>query len=135
MFERASCTRLYFLLQKLSRLCYQLLMPGNLQSSWTEGDRRQLPVALCQSKWLTFLGIATRWQTVILLFLMLRIIMGMANLSSWFSVCFNCSPGCGGLIRSSTDRRPKVSFHFQSCLLVSTALNRSFISLPEPHSF
>ena len=34
-----------------------------------------------------------------------------------------------------TDGRSKVSFHFQSCLLAITALNRSFISLVEPDSF
>ena len=34
-----------------------------------------------------------------------------------------------------TDSQSKVSFHFQSCLLVSTTLNRSFINLAEPDSF
>ena len=68
------------------RLCYQLLTPGNLQSAWTEGDRCCLPVAPCQSNWLTSLGIATRWQTVVLLLSMLCIIIGTANLSSWFPV-------------------------------------------------
>ena len=33
------------------------------------------------------------------------------------------------------DGQSKVSIHFQSCLLVSTVLNRSFISLTEPDSF
>ena len=34
-----------------------------------------------------------------------------------------------------TDGQSKVSFHFQSCLLPNTALNRLFISLMEPDSF
>ena len=54
-----------FYLHDLSRSCYQLLTPVNLQSALTEGDRRRLPVAPYQSKELTSLGIA-RWQTVII---------------------------------------------------------------------
>ena len=34
-----------------------------------------------------------------------------------------------------TNGQSKVSFHFQLCLLVSTALNWLFISLAEPDSF
>ena len=33
------------------------------------------------------------------------------------------------------DGQSKVNFHFQSCLLVSTMLNRSFISLAKTDSF
>ena len=36
--------------------------------------------------------------------------------------------------RKATDGQSKVSFHFESCLLVSTALNRSSVSLAEPDS-
>ena len=36
------------------------------------------------------------------------------------SLCFNHSPGCGSHIHCGTHGRPKVSFHFQSCLLVGT---------------
>ena len=39
------------------------------------------------------------------------------------SLCFNRSPGCGSHICCCTHGWPKVSFHFQSCLLVSTMLN------------
>ena len=55
-----------FYLHNLSCSCYQLLTPGNFQSALTEEDRRRLPVASYQSKWLISLGIA-RWQTVVLL--------------------------------------------------------------------
>ena len=96
----------YFLFHNVSRLCYQLLTPGNLQSALTEGDRRHLPVAshsissLCQSKQLTSLCIA-RWQTVVLLLSTLRITMATANLCSWLPV-FLCPPGFGCHIRCGT---------------------------------
>ena len=52
------------------------------------------------------------------------------------SLCFNHSPGCGSHIRCSTHGWPKVSFHFQSCLLVNMyRVESSFISLAEPNSF
>ena len=70
----------------LSRLCYQLLTPWNLQSALTERDRRSLQVTPFQSKRLTVtLGIA-RWQTVVLLLSTLRIIVATANFSSWLPV-------------------------------------------------
>ena len=80
----------------MSCSCYQLLTPGNLQSTLTEGDHRHLPVtshsifSLCQSKQLDSLGIA-RWQTVFLLSSMLRLITTMANLSSGFPVFWSFS--------------------------------------------
>ena len=114
----------FFLLHNLSCLCYQLLTPGNLRCP---------PVALCESKRVTSLGIA-RWHTVVLLS-MLRIIMATANLSSWFPVSFDCSPRCDSHIHCGTHGWPKVSSHFQSCLLANTTLNRLFISLVEPDSF
>ena len=114
----------FLLLHNLSGLCYQLLTPGNL---------RCLPVAPCESKWVTSLGI-TRWQTVVLLST-LHIIMATANLSSWFSVSFNCSPSCDSHIHCGTNGWPKVSSHFQSCLLANTVLNRLFICLVELDSF
>ena len=59
----------YFLRQNLSCSCYQLLMPGNLQSAWLtqplRGDHRRLPVAPCEGKQLTSLGIANSRFVVI----------------------------------------------------------------------
>ena len=67
-----------------------------------------LPVAPCQSRRLTSLSIA-RWQS----FLLLSILC---------------------IIMAYLLRYTRISFHFQSCLLASTTLNQSFISLTEPDS-
>ena len=95
-----------FYLHNLSRSCYQLLTPGNLQSALTEGDCHCLPVAPYQSKWLTSLGIA-RWQTVVLLLSTLCIIMPQLICPLGLqSFCFNRFPDCGSPIRCGhTDGR------------------------------
>ena len=120
----------------LSPSCYRLLIPGNLQSALTEGDHRCLPVTPYQSKRLTSLGVA-RWQTVVLLLSMLRMIMVTENLSSWFPVfvLIVLLVVAAIFVAIHTDGRSKVSFHFQSCLLANTVLNWLFISLVEPDSF
>ena len=88
--EQVISTRFYFLLQNLSRSCYQLLTPGNLQSVLTEGNRCHLPVAPCQSKQLISLYV-------------------LLDDKQSFCCC-------------------------HSCLLASTMLNWSFISLTDPDS-
>ena len=50
---------------------------SSIHLDWLRGDRRCLPVAPGQSKWLTSLGIA-RWQTAVLLS-MLHIVMAMVT--------------------------------------------------------
>ena len=70
---------------------FSLVLPipyaWDLQSALTDSGEIAIvfPVALCQSKQLTSLGIA-RWQTVVLLLSMLSLIKAMANLSAWFPV-------------------------------------------------
>ena len=103
--------------------CYQLLTPGNFQSTLTEGDHRRLPVTLhsifssCQSKQLDSLGTA-RWQTVFLLSSMLRLITTMAVLwvSSLLIVLLVMAAIFVAVHTKTMDGRSKASFHFQSCL-------------------
>ena len=95
MFKRAISTWFYFshimslTHSSVSHSYYQLLMPRNLQSILTVGDCHHLPVtshsisSLCQSDWLTSLGI-TRYQTVVLLLSRLHIITTPVNLFSCF---------------------------------------------------
>ena len=102
----------------LTRATNSLATPWNLQSALTEGDRCRLPVAPCQSKQLTFLGIA-RWQTVVLLLSMLCIIMATVNLSfSSLSVLIVLLVVAAIFVAVHTDGQSKVSFRFQSCLLI-----------------
>ena len=117
-----------FLTHSVSHWCYQLLMHNNLHSILTEGDCRRLPVTShsisspCQSEWLTSLGI-TRWQTVILLLSTLYITaMAKSSCFQSFSVLIILLIAAAIFIVVNTkaaDGQSNVSFHFQSCLMVS----------------
>ena len=114
----------------LSRSCYQLLTPWNIQSALTEGDRRRLPVAPFQNKQLTVaLGIA-KWQTVVLLLSMLHTTLGMANMSSWFPVfvLIVLLVVAALFVAVYSDGRTKVM------LIGGTMWNWSSVSIAEPDS-
>ena len=99
-------------------------MPWNLQSALTEGDRRRLPVAPYRSKRLTVaLGIA-RWQTVVLLLSTLHVQYNIGHDKFVLLVSLIVLLVVAAIfVAVHTDGQSKVSFHFQSCLLVSTVLN------------
>ena len=118
---------------------FSLVLPTryvlNLQSTLTEGDRRHLPVAPCQSKRLTVaLGIA-KWQTVV--------INAKHNIGHGkfvllvSSLFFNCSPGCGTHIRCGIRgwaSKVHCMLSFLVMLTGGSTWNRSSVSLAEPDS-
>ena len=74
-------------------------------------------------------------MAVVLLLSTLRIIMVTANLASWFPffVLIILLVVAAIFAAVHADGQSNVSF-IQSCLLASTALNQSSVSLTEPHS-